>query len=110
LEKIIEGIEEAGRCCEAHFADWRRQDQLREEERKREEEERSRVETLSKHLVGWREARDIRAFVADVRQRATGEGRTIDAGEEDSLAWALSYANAVDPALQPFVLFPVDRD
>jgi len=87
-------------------ADAARQAQADAERRRFEEEQRlwelaeqrlkeqQRVETLLMQAARWRQAEDIRAFVA-----AAG-----DASDEDWKAWALAIAVATDP------LHPVQQD
>lgn len=82
-----------------------RRHQLRlEEERRRAEaearrkEEERRVAELDEALRRWRRARDIRDFVAAVRQAATSEsGEELQPDFEERLSWTLAYADIIDP-------------
>lgn len=59
------------------------------EEYLRRQEQESKAKVLSGWMEGWRLARDIRDFVA--------EALSLGADPEGMLAWALEYADSVDP-------------
>jgi hypothetical protein len=50
-------------------------------------------------IAAWRLARDIRAYVTDIRDLVHGEGlQIIDGAQADEeLKWALAYAERIDP-------------
>ncbi|OFW56053.1 MAG: hypothetical protein A2133_12385 [Actinobacteria bacterium RBG_16_64_13] len=73
---------------QAALAQAERHKREHEEYLRRQEQER-KAKVLSGWMEGWRLARDIRAFVAEaLSSRADPEGM---------LAWALQYADSVDP-------------
>jgi hypothetical protein len=61
------------------------------------EEEEERVEELRRHAKAWREAKNLRRFVAEARKQrrddATASGFDFDAWA----AWALAQADRLDP-------------
>lgn len=62
--------------------------------------EAARVTRLLDQATALRQAREIRAFVDEVRQVIRSSGAPIDSGEFDSWSeWALSQANRIDPTL-----------
>jgi len=81
---------------EAH-ARWREgfETQQQRAERKRAHASRRerRVTFVTEQLRHWRDARDLRALVAEVRARLRAES----APEPKWLAWALGYADEIDP-------------
>jgi len=77
---------------------WEEQRQrLREEERRR-EEERLRGQRLERIADAWGKAREIRAYLTAVREKAEQDGG-IEPGSDLAawLAWAEGYAEAIDP-------------
>jgi hypothetical protein len=95
LPLIAEGLKErrleAERCHQRRMEEERRRQGV---EAKRAEEERRRKE-LTEALNRWRLAREIRAFVGEVKQRVGAAGLAEQLSER--LDWSLAYADAVDP-------------
>lgn len=77
--------------AQAAEAEQRRRQLLRAQE-----EEEARRRLLSLQLGRWREAREVRAFVRDVRRGEEGKQPEVAA----FLAWAEGYADAVDPSVR----------
>jgi hypothetical protein len=79
---------------ERHEADARRW----EEERVRREEE-ERVRRFEEMLGRWRLARDVREYVAEVREVIAAANGAIPEGIqlEESLKWAEAFARRIDP-------------
>jgi hypothetical protein len=73
---------------QAALAQAERYKREHEEYLRRQEQER-KAKVLSGWMEGWRLARDIRDFVA--------EALSLGADPEGMLAWALEYADSVDP-------------
>lgn len=109
LEMILAHIESAAKHKKAFFDEQRREEQVREAQHRRAAEEREKARILLERVSRWRQAREIRDFVADVRSRATGAGRAIGSAEAASLTWALNHADANDPAREPMVLLPENQ-
>ncbi len=83
--------------------EWHRK---REEERRieqealaRREEEKRKREAFLAQIGPWRTAKDIRAFVEDVRKAAAASGKLIEPGTAlgQTLDWAMVYADQIDP-------------
>ena len=81
---------------EAH-AQWREgfeaQQQRAERKRAHASRRERRVAFVAEQLQHWRDARDLRALVAEVRARLRAE--TLP--DPKWLAWASSYADEIDP-------------
>ena len=90
---------------EAREREWRIAEERRAQEARRREEEAGRVRALDNVLSAWRDARDIRQYIADARTtlNTMGDGAP-DTGVSTWLAWAEAYAAKIDPLLpQPGV-------
>jgi hypothetical protein len=99
LYATAEAIKEKRAAAERSEEEWRQQRLRRlEEEQRRLEEDRRRTELLAT-LERWRLARDVRAYVDDVRSRILELKGTepLEASLEEKLAWASAYADRVDP-------------
>lgn len=90
-ERLKEERLEAGRRHQA----WREEERRREEAAARRKKDERRRKELEEALAQWRLARDIRAFVAEVKRRA-GAAKLGD-GLGQRLEWSLAYADSVDP-------------
>jgi hypothetical protein len=95
IEKKKRDDEEWRRKRDAEHREWQR----KEAERQRLEREAAREKEIGQTLGHWRMARDIRAYVAEVRAlvRAADLEITKGGNAEDELAWALAYADRIDP-------------
>jgi hypothetical protein len=93
---------------EARDREWRAAEERRAQEARRREEQASRVRALDSVLSAWRDARDIRQYVADARAVID---KTADARDDAQvfawLEWAEAYAAKVDPLL-PHPTVPKD--
>lgn len=87
--------EEAFRKWEAEHLEQQRRERLEELERAKE----ARRRRLRSSIDEWRMARDIRAYVDEVRAALAREGsaRTERVGVGDELAEALAFADEIDP-------------
>jgi hypothetical protein len=84
---------------EAREREWRAAEERRADEQRRREAEAARVRALGQALAAWRDAREIRQYVADARAALNGEKESPDdAPIRQWLAWAEDYAARIDPA------------
>jgi hypothetical protein len=85
--------------------EWRAAEERRAQEARRREEEASRIRALDNVVSAWRDARDIRHYVADARTALSGMNEAPhDERVSTWLAWAEDYAARIDPLLpQPTV-------
>jgi hypothetical protein len=69
------------------------------EEAQRRQEEAEREKRFEEKLECWRLARDAREYVREARTLVSAANRTIEEGSslDESLKWAESYAERVDP-------------
>jgi dTMP kinase len=81
---------------------------LEEEERQRQAEEvrkreQARVQALVNEVARWRQSREIREYLAEVRRVIAGRGQVIEAGSklDEWLKWAERTAVAMDPLRPP---------
>ncbi len=100
--KIVELIEQAEREAEERRRKWdlqQREWEKKEEERNAREREAQNEKDILKTIEGWRLARDVRAYVEQVKALVRDEDLRIAQGGplEEELNWALTYANRVDP-------------
>jgi hypothetical protein len=74
---------------------WQRQ----AEERQRVEREVQLKKDIAETISKWRMARDVRAYVAEVRALVKDGGLEITGGgsADEELRWALAYADRIDP-------------
>jgi hypothetical protein len=109
-KKIEDHIEQIVYGLRAAAATQKRMRAQREAERKQYEreqrlrlKERERIERLKNNLAKWEEAQRIRAYLAAVRQKAESQDGGLKAERSISrfLAWALHYADSLDPAGAP---------
>jgi len=77
----------------------REAEQRRWEEEKRRREEEERVAKLRGTLAEWREAHDVRAFIAEARAiAAAGDQEIVEGSRLDTfLRWASAHADRIDP-------------
>jgi hypothetical protein len=93
---------------EAREREWRAAEERRLEEQRRREAEAARVRALDLALSAWRDARDIREYVAEARAAlASNPELPADAPIVQWLAWAEGYADRIDP-LAPEPSVPKD--
>jgi hypothetical protein len=93
---------------EAREREWRAAEERRAQEARRREEEASRVRALDRVLSTWRDARDIRQYVADARAALDKPDDTRDDTQVLTwLAWAEGHAAKIDPLL-PHPTVPKD--
>ncbi len=83
-------------------AERKEQERLRQEEERRRQEEEARVRKLEADAANWAKARQIRAYLAAVRQVTTEPSGPVVAGTEFDhwLQWAEAHADAIDPLVQ----------
>lgn len=100
IDAVLDGIESVAEALrvERLEAERREQERLRrEQERLRREEERraeqERRDHLEREIAAWRLARDIRAYVAEVRQAIGDTSPEV----HERLDWALRHADVIDP-------------
>lgn len=87
---------------EEHDRRHREYEQAREEEQARAQREADKLkqnQELMRHVSNWRAAKDIRSYVAEVRDTESTRA-TSALGNETWLAEALSYADSIDPIVQ----------
>ena len=101
------------RFGEQHRFEWltnRKADLIEQARRQQEEEarrvqerciraEKARVDRLLGEALALRQARDIRAYVEEVRAISNGSGNTLPAELDAWSAWALAQAARIDPVL-----------
>ena len=76
----------------------RREEEARQAREKRIRAEKARVNRLLGEAAALRQARDIRAYVAEVRALSAGSGTQVAPAELDAWsAWALAQAARIDP-------------
>jgi hypothetical protein len=93
---------------EAREREWRAAEERRAQESQRREEEASRVRALDRVLSSWRDACDIRQYVADARAALNKPDDTRDDTQVLAwLAWAEGHAAKIDPLL-PHPTVPKD--
>lgn len=93
---------------EAREREWRAAEEQRAEEQRRREAEAARLRALDQALSAWRDARDIRQYVAEARAALSrGAELPADAPILLWLAWAEGYADCIDP-LSPEPRVPKD--
>jgi hypothetical protein len=99
LGRFLVGIEAVGAFELARRLEREEAERRREEERRRaaEEAERRRIEEekvkkLRQLTSDWREANDMRAFLAVVQERASATGEL-----KEWIAWGLRIADRLDP-------------
>jgi hypothetical protein len=103
-----EKLKEARLEREAREREWRAEEARRLEEERRLEIEEGRVRALDRALTAWRDARDIREYVAAARKVLSDEGALPpDAPIFTWLEWAESYAGRLDP-VRPVPKVPKD--
>jgi hypothetical protein len=100
--EIVRLYEEAERRAEEQHRKWEaeRLERARLETQRREaEEEEARRKTMRETIKDWRMARDIRAYVDEVKALAKeAELSVVQGGPVDAeLQWAVAYADEVDP-------------
>ncbi|HEX4341311.1 MAG TPA: hypothetical protein VH062_35625 [Polyangiaceae bacterium] len=93
--EIVRLTEQARREHEERQRKWeteRRENERKEAERRRLEAEERRRKDMQSTIERWRNARDIRAYVADVKRLVAEEGLSIvEGGDVDNeLRWALA--------------------
>jgi hypothetical protein len=99
LEKLIaqhdREAEEYRRRSEEQRQRWEQQ----ELERRRVEREVEQEKEITATISEWRMARDVRAYVAEVRALIAGSGLEITkgGGADEDLKWVLAYADRIDP-------------
>lgn len=59
--------------------------------------EKSRLEELRRQARAWREAQDLRQYVAEGRKRMSGDASTPEGNLERWAEWALAQADRLDP-------------
>lgn len=100
LDEFLVGIVRIAEQLVARSARWAAEERLREEERQRRyeierqrAEEAARIAVLKAEADTWRQAEDIRAYVAAAKKSEpnAGEGRKL------YFEWALVQADALDP-------------
>jgi hypothetical protein len=99
LVDVLAGIESSAlKMIEIRLENARREREAWERE-KRALEEAERVKRLDVQVNNWRRAREIRSFVTAMQDAAAEDGCQIDPASElgQWLAWALRYADRIDP-------------
>lgn len=107
LVAVSERLKEMRLEREAREREYQAAQQRRLEEERRRLDHAARVRALESALSDWRDARDIRAYVADSRTALVGHEVPADAPILGWLAWAERYAEAIDP-LRPEPTVPKD--
>lgn len=86
---------------------------LEEEERQRQAEEvrkreQARVQALVNEVSRWRQSREIREYLAEVRRVFAGRGQVIEPGSQfdEWMKWAERTAIAMDPLRPPEAVQP----
>ena len=77
--------------------EWAEQQRRWEEERQRRWEEERRIKELREQLDRWRLARDVRAYVEEIRATARAQGSSLPVRVEQTLEWASVFAARVHP-------------
>ncbi|TNC45242.1 hypothetical protein FHG66_20260 [Rubellimicrobium rubrum] len=88
-----------------------RKARIEAEHQERERQERlaqARIDRLLGDAAAFRQASDIRAFVAVVTERLAGAAAEERAALETWLAWALAEADRIDPSLNGAFLRPME--
>ncbi len=100
LGAFVLGMEAVGGARHARHLEWEERRRREEEEQRRaaEEAERRRIEQekiakLRRLTSDWREANEIRAFLAIVQERVPTAGEEL----RDWIAWGLRVADHLDP-------------
>jgi hypothetical protein len=101
---INELVAQHEREAEEHRRRWevqRREFERREAERQRAELDARREKEIVDVISNWRMARDVRAYVAEVRAVVKDAGLNLvpDGDGEKELTWALAYADQIDPLM-----------
>lgn len=99
---IVTLLEQAKRDAEERQRNWeieRREMEKREAERRRVEREAQREKEIVDTLSKWRLARDLRAYVAEIKAHVHNAGLEItkESSAEEALTWATAYADRIDP-------------
>jgi hypothetical protein len=95
IEKRDREAEEWRRKWEEQQKVWKRE----QEERQRAAREAERQKQITDTITNWRTARDVRAYVAEVRALVEEAGMKFSEGGrgDEELTWALAYADRIDP-------------
>ena len=108
LVVAAEKLKEQRLAREAREREWHAAGERRAEEQRRREAEASRIWALDHALAAWRDARDVRQYVADARAALNRPGEVPpDAPILEWLVWAERYAERIDP-LSPEPEVPSD--
>jgi hypothetical protein len=92
---VVSDARKQTRDAEARWRDeYEERQQVSNRRLDRAERRERRVVFVREQLERWREARDLRALVADARDRLS---RSPDRPEPSWLTWATRYANKIDP-------------
>ncbi len=106
LERAVPVLEKIFAKKDREDAEWRRKRDeehrvwaIKETERRRVEHEAQREKAVTETLAGWRAARDVRAYVTEVKNLVQAADLQLTAGgdAEKELNWMLSYADRIDP-------------
>jgi hypothetical protein len=99
IEKLIAKKEREDEEQRRKWEELHRAWEINEAERRRAEREEARKKQIVEKIAAWRLARDIRAYISEVRELVHGEGLQIieGASADEDLKWALSYAERIDP-------------
>jgi hypothetical protein len=97
LGAIAGALKEHREREERREREWAEQQLRWEEERQRRWEEERRIKELQGQLERWRLARDVRAYVEEIRRASRAQSRTLPASVEGRLEWASAFAGQVDP-------------
>lgn len=100
LNEVIVGIVEAAEEYRTVTARWRadlearRQAAVREaEQARRRAQEAARLDALMRDAAAWRQAHDLRAYIAAL----TADSSPLEAERADYVEWALAQADQLDP-------------
>jgi hypothetical protein len=103
--------------AERREAAWRETEERRAAEKRRREEDERRSAALLARVTRWRQAQDIRSYVAAATERLEEAVMSPDARQRHrrELQWALDYAQRISPltdieALEPFFAGDADDD
>jgi hypothetical protein len=99
LPAIAEALKKQHEAMLERQREYSEMETLRLQDEQRKQEETRRIERLERELGRWRLARDIRDYVAEVRGIITAAGGGIADDKElaESLTWAETTANGIDP-------------
>jgi len=102
LDEILFCLETAATRQGQMAAEREREQKIREARQRLEQEENARRERFEKQVGLWLKAKNMRAFIAAMQQRALRIHGEIQQGSEAEcwIKWATAYANEFDPLIK----------